>query len=95
MAGPPFGRENTRIVILFASRCYCAALFSKENGTQTLSIEFTHTEILESPAVTRRSAAHQLQEKLSNVCSLAELHTNERNPLCPPRATCPKLVRGA
>ena len=54
------GRNNTRTVILPASRCFCAALFSKEMGTTLLSIEFsTHTEILASPATASCSVAHR------------------------------------
>ena len=88
MVDTPFDRENNRNVILPASRCYCAALSSKENGTDTSSIEFSiHTEILATRANTSYYAAYPLQEKLSNVRSLAEQHTNERNPLGSQRAS--------
>ena len=65
MAGTPFVQEKTHTVILSASRLYCAALFGKENGIHTFSIEFlTHTEVLGTPANIGCSVAHQLQENL-------------------------------
>ena len=87
MAGTPFGREKTRAVILRAS--YYAALFIRENRTHTFEHGALHTrtEIISAAANTSCSVAHQLQEKLSNVRSLAEQHTNERNPLGSQRAS--------
>ena len=46
-----------------------------------MSIELsTHTEILATPANTSCSVVHQLQEKLSNVRSLAERNTRAKSP---------------
>ena len=89
-------RMLVTLFILPTSRCYCAPNLVEENGTHTLSIEFsTHTEILASPANASCSVAHQLQEKLSGVRSLAEQHTHEPNPFGSQGATCPKSGQGA
>lgn len=51
--------------------------------TLPVSIEFsTQTEILATPEI----VAHQLQEKLSNLRSLAEQHTHDRDHLGSQRA---------
>ena len=90
------GRNNPRTVILPASRCYGTSLFGEENGTNTSGIKFsTGTEFPATTANRGCSDARQLQEKISNVRSLAEQHANERNPLGFQRATCPKPGPGA
>ena len=60
---------------------YCAVLFSKENETHTWSIEFLHSSRKScDPRKCKFSLAPQLQEKLSNVRSLAERNTRAKSP---------------
>lgn len=77
MAGTPFDRRNTRTIIFPAPPAAIAPLLPVgKMGPTLLSIEFsTHTKFLATPANPSCSVAHQLQEKLHNVRSLADQHT--------------------